>query len=85
MSSFGYPFLFFSFVYFGFLAYLITLGLDSYLLASVPDLASIIGSGDYLTAFLAIISDPLTAYGFISWFSIAIALTDAYIIVSSIT
>lgn len=82
-GSAGYKFVFLSCVFYGFLGYMMAAGFDEYLSASVPDLASI-DSSNFLLVWGTILSNPLSAYGFLSWLSIAILITNVYIIITSV-
>lgn len=79
----GYRFIFLSVIFYSFLAFLMSVGLDEYLEATVPALETI-DSANFLSSFITILSNPLTAYGFLSWFSIALLITNIYIIITSV-
>lgn len=83
MSAFGYPFLFFSIVFYAFLGFLLTQGADKYLIATLPNYNS--ANTTSLTTLGAIITNPLSAYGFLAWLSVAMFIVDLYIILSSVT
>lgn len=79
-SAFGYPFLFFSAIFYLWLGFLMTQGADQWLAYSSSNFTSNSTMTD-LTNFV----NPLSSVGFLLWLSVAIAFVDAYIIVSSIT
>lgn len=82
-GAFGYKFIFTSVIFYSFLAFLMGMGFDKYLEATVPALETI-ESSNFLTTFITILANPLTAYGFLSWMSIGILITNIYIIITSI-
>lgn len=94
-GSFGWKFLFFSFVFYGFIAFLLTLGATSYLTATLPTVNTTLGVGNFsvfgfdtgipnpFQNFINMFLNPFTAIGFLSWLGLAIAAVDLYIIVTS--
>jgi len=79
-GSEGNKFLFFSFVFYGFLAFLLSQpGATAYLTIDFPTTAT----PGLLELFSFILFNPFSAIGFLSWLSFAIGFTDAYIIITS--
>jgi len=82
-SAFGYPFIFASIVFYTFIGFLLTLGLGTYLVASIPDFSTIT-AGNFLTEIYIVFTNPLSAYGFLAWLSVAIFITDVFIFITSV-
>ena len=87
-SAFGYPFLFFSAIFYLWLGFLLTQGADKYLQSTMPQFQNVTYNNN-ITAGLnsvgVVLTSPFTAIGFLAWLSIAIFIVDVYIVVSSIT
>lgn len=83
-SAFGYPFLFFSVIFYAFLGFLLTQGAGDWMTSTLPNYDS-----TNTTSFEAwggtIITNPFSSIGFLTWLSVAIFVVDIYIILSSIT
>jgi hypothetical protein len=82
-GSDGYKFIFFSFLFYGFIGWLLSLGASTYLVATIPNFATIT-EGNFLTEIFVVLTNPLSAYGFLAWLTIAIFITDLYIIITSL-
>jgi hypothetical protein len=79
-GAFGFQFLFFSFIFYGFLAFMLSQpGAGQYL--SVP--VNTAAAPGILETFTFILFNPFSTIGFLSWLSFAIGMTDAYIIITS--
>ena len=80
-SAFGYPFLFFSAIFYLFLGFVISQpGAAEWLTMSNSGYNTNATNTD-MTNFI----NPLSSVGFLVWLGVAIAFVDAYIIVSSVT
>lgn len=82
-SAFGFPFLFFSLIFYGFIGFLLTQGAGTYLANTIPDYNTT--NTTTLETMGGAITNPFSSIGFLAWLSVAIFIVDMYIIVSSIT
>jgi hypothetical protein len=81
-GAFGYQFIFGSVIFYLFLGVLLSLGGDKYLAATIPNIDPNSLTG--LNLFTTLIFNPFTAGGIVAWLGIALGVTNAYIIITSL-
>lgn len=94
-GSFGWKFILFTLVFYGFIGMLFLFGAGDYFTASLPNtnfnlntnisvLGFDTGIPNPFNNFITLITNPFSGYNFISWLSIAFALVDLYILATSL-
>ena len=92
-GSFGYKFIFFSAVFYLFLGFTLTLGAGEWLTSTITT-NNTFSAGDYNATATTqtstwdivtyIFQNPFSSIGFLAWLSVAILITNVYIIVTSL-
>lgn len=92
-GSFGYKFIFFSAVFYLFLGMILASGASAWLTASITTndtlsnvdySTNVTNSADIYTTTKYILQNPFSDIAWLAWLSVAILITDIYIIVTSL-